>query len=190
MKKFRHILMAAMSFFIACGMLVSSPVAADKPEYTGAYVEWFEGYNWFLFGANGLVAFVGVDIHEACTGGDPVDLWSAKRVQVPSDYEMIMSLWKGDDVATFIYPEAALAFTPEGDIDVGYLCGYHFDFGPVATGTSDALAHDNDVFAWRNSHRRANSFGLNATGMLYTQAGDRVAFSGGFHCVWKPVSDR
>jgi hypothetical protein len=95
-----------------------------------------------------------------------------------------MSHFTGDDVATFIVPEAAIQFNQYGWIDEVYLCDYMATYGEIASGTSDYTGHDNDLRAGVNEHNRTNSFGAKAHGVLFTPSDDPVMFNGGFHCLY------
>jgi hypothetical protein len=190
MKSNKYFLVLLISFFVACGLFLSSTLSADPPENSGPHVFRYEEVNWFGIFAGGMVAFVGADVPLFCEFGpdNPFGVWRVKDIENPAEQDLIVKQWKGDDVVTFVYPEAAVVMTEYG-IDVFHLCEFDAMYGEVASGTTDAIITDNDAFAARNYHARANSWGLSAQGFLLTQSGDPVKFSGGFRCVWKNDPD-
>ena len=179
-----------LSILMGFALLMSAPLSADPPEQSGPNVYRWEGYIWHWFSANGMIAFVGIDIPAYCGSGNLiVDQWDIQAVVSPSDFDLWMGREKLDDAMTFVYP-ASFAFE-DGEFNPGKLCWHALEYGDMASGTTDSILTDNDVFAWRNDHKRANSFGVRSHGVLYTPSGDPVNFSGGFHCVfnYNPIKD-
>jgi hypothetical protein len=179
-----------LSILMSFALLMSAPLSADPPEQSGPNVYRWEGYSWYWFSANSLIAFVGIDVPTFCDSGTfNVDQWDFHSVGSPSDIDLWIDQMKLDDAMTFVYP-ASFALE-DGELDPFKLCFHVFEYGDLASGTTDAILNDNDVFAWRNDHKRANSFSLKSHGVLYTPSGEPVNFSGGFHCVfnYNPIKD-
>jgi len=129
-----------------------------------------------VFQANGMVAFVGADVPEYCQGNYLFDYWEYQKIESPADIDLIMSLSRGDDLLTFVYPDS-IFWDPCANAEGGNAW--------IVSGTSDAMYTDNDQNAADNYHSRANSWGISAQGVLFTQGGDPVNFAGGFRCVDK-----
>jgi len=182
MKYLKSVLMLLMTIFLLSGLVISSPLYAEPPSNSGPRVFRVEGWNWFLIDANGMVAFVGPDVSAVCEGGLPYASLQYQNIDNPADADLIMSLAKVDDAPTYVYPEAALEYLDNGWPDIAHLCGYHYLYGPIASGTSDGIFTDNDGKAADNFHSRVNSWGLSATGVLFTPSDDPVSFSAGFRC--------
>ena len=176
MKSFKYALTPIISLFIFCGLIVSSPLSAKPPESSGPYVSRYGEYSFWTYWANGMIVFVGADIPAYCQGDFPFGLWDYQEIESPADIDLIMSVSKGDDIPTFVYPDSIYWENPcaNGDEDLW-----------IVSGTSDAIYTDNDMNAAENYHSRANSWGVSAHGVLFSQDGDPVSFSGGFHCVFK-----
>ena len=156
---------------------------SGPPEQSGPNVYRGVDYSWFWFSANGLIAFVGIDIPDFCNGGWTLDQFEYHSIENPSDHNLWIDQAKFDDAMTFVYP-ASFALE-DGNLNPGMLCWNVIEYGELASGTTDSIGTDNDLFAWQTYHNRANSFGMRTHGVLFTPAGDPVNFSGGYHCVGK-----
>lgn len=181
LKKYILLLALAMPF-------ISTPSLADPPDTSGPYVVRFEDIGWFFYVDNGLVAIHGADFAGTCLYGEEAfytDLWQIQAIDNPADLDLWVGLVKGDDIATWIYPWSFFVFDQFGELDWPATCPSILTFGPIASGTADIVRTDNDVFTdARLKRQRYNAHKLSAHGMLESQSGDRVVFSGGFNCVW------
>lgn len=184
MRYFGSVLIRAISIVVLFGLALTSPLCAQPPGQSGPHVFRGESYNWWMFDANGMVVFVGVDVPAYCAGETVVGSWKFQLIENPADIELIMSVIKGDDLPTYIYPATAW-YNDEGFPDPFKLCEYDYFYGAIAAGTSDAIYTDNDGAAAFYTRPRANSWGVSAHGVLYTQEDEPIDFSGGFRCVLK-----
>lgn len=163
---------------------ISVSAWATPPSDSGARVLRSEDYNWWMFDAKGMAVFVGIDIPAFCSDAWVVGSWQYQVIVNPSDIDLLMAVAKGDDLITNIYPATAF-YDEDGNADPARLCEYDYFYGPIASGTSDAIYTDNDGMAYFNDHSRANAFGVSAHGVLFTPEDEPVNFSGSFHCVYK-----
>jgi hypothetical protein len=183
MKYLKSVLMLVTRIFLVSGFVVSSPLFANPPSNSGPRVFRTEILAFAVIEANGMAAFVGADISALCEGEDWFGFWEYMIIDSPADIDLAMLLAKGDDVPTYVYPEAAIVWE-DGWIDLAYLCEYDQLYGEIASGTSNVIYTDNDANAADNLHERVNSFGVSATGVLFTPSDDPVSFSGGRRCLW------
>jgi len=172
----------------ACLAIAGPVFAQGPPDFSGPIVSRFEdsGY-WYGYTdfKRGYVAFHGVDIDELCEyafagGGTPSwDVWSFQDVNLPPAEALLHTVQKGDDMTTSVY-SIDILFYPV------HFCYGVLDLDPIATGTTDIVITDNDVYAWQDEyHPRTNAYKLSAHGVLYSTAdGEPMIFSGGFNCQW------
>jgi hypothetical protein len=130
MKSFKYALTPIISLFIFCGLIVSSPLSAKPPESSGPYVSRYEDYSFWTYWANGMIVFVGADIPAICQGNFLLGLWDYKEIESPADIDLIMSVSKGDDIPTFVYPDSIYWNDP---------CAYGDENLWIVSGTSDAI---------------------------------------------------
>jgi hypothetical protein len=172
--------------FMGIALLTSASLSAGPPEQSGPNVYRWQGDMWFDFSANGLIAFVGIDVPLFC---DEFVISAAtgdyQSVLNPSDLGLEMVNARLDDAMTFVYP-ASYAFDDDGNFDAMMLCGHIWDGDmEIASGTSDAVSTDNDAWAFDFEHKRTNSWHISVHGVLYTPTEDPVVLNGGFHCVYR-----
>jgi len=175
MKSIKNAMLLVFSFVATSGLFFSQPLLAEPPTNSGPYVSRFGAFNWFAFEANGMVAFVGADVPAICQEDYVYGYWDYQIIESPADFDLVMGLAKADDIPVFVYPDSIL-WDP---------CGYDDGNMWIVSGTLDAIYTDNDAYAYYNYHSRANSYGVMTHGVLFTQDGDPVNFSGGLRCVFK-----
>ena len=169
-------------FTVLAGLIFSTSVAlanfSNGPENPGPIV--FRGQTEFgVFYADykeGLIALHGADVVEYCQNPDILfPIVDFQDILSPSDTDRIITLIHGDDVPTSVWPF------------VDFDCELFLSEQPIATGTVDLVATDNDVFAFF-SHEipNMNAFTLKAHGKLaWTNGEGGVArFNGHSNCIW------
>jgi hypothetical protein len=109
-----------------------------------------------------------------CQGSGVFDEWSYQSNLLPTD-DIIKDLTKGDSVQTSVWPFGS------------FECYLFENVPPLATGTSDAVSTDNNLFG--ENVNRANSWNFSAHGVLYDAAGEDYIFQHNTHCTWKDYSD-
>ena len=181
-KRYLPTLILAVALF--SGLFMATGALADPPSQSGPIVFRYE-INWgWAYVASGLIAVHGFDDVHWCNLGCPGDpacfdtdeLNKLKEIVSPAEADLIMQLWKGDDLTTTVWPwEGSLC----GSVDA-------LQQVPLAFGTVDLIATDNDLFA-SAVHNRMNSFKISAHGALETPAGERLQFMGRNKCVWHPI---
>jgi len=170
--------------FVLVSMFIVTPLIADPPDNSGPNVVRYETFGWYFYYDKGMVAIHGADWPMLCEGGFPwTDLWRVKEIENPADTDLIMSLVKGDDVDTWIYPEWFIVFDQNGDIDFDATCENALSIPPIAAGTMDIIVTDNDIFG-NLPHNRRNAWHMSAHGVLSSPSGDRMICNSGFKCVW------
>ncbi|MCZ6756487.1 MAG: hypothetical protein O7E49_14355 [Gemmatimonadetes bacterium] len=118
---------------------------------------------------DGMLVVLGIDIVQFCTSGAPFDIVAFQNISVPEDANRVNQLIHGDDLTTSVWPL------------FGFNCGLFTSTAPLASGTSDLISTDNDIFIFNNpDSRNANAFGFRAHGQLTDPSGRRRMFSG--HC--------
>lgn len=171
--KIRVILAVLVCVFVSAPLLAQGPPAQSGPHvFRGEGEGW---WWWFFDLKRGYVAFIGVDLVAACETGIVDSRWTYQDNYPPSEEGVWVSVVKGDDVPTSVWPLEILDYS---------FCDYALEFLPIAEGTSDVVQTDNDVEAYLYDHNRKNAYGLSAHGVLTAPDGERMIFSGGIHCVY------
>lgn len=171
--KTRIILTVLVCVFVTTPLLAQGPPAQSGPHVFRG--EFDGGYFWFYDLKRGYVAFIGIDLVAACETGINDSTWTYQDNFPPSEEGLWMSIVKGDDVPTSVWPLDILNYD---------FCDYAAEFQPIAEGTSDVVQTDNDIQAWLFDHNRKNPYGLSAHGVLTAPDGERMIFTAGFHCVF------
>ena len=132
------------------------PLYAGPPVESGPYVSRYDLDLWYFFGANGMVAFVGADVPYRCETGDvSLDTWDVQTIENPSDIAIFMDKIKGDDVATYIYPETAV-FDQFGLADhLAALCTTRAALGRLA---GDSVRCQHQQHGCQNGQRQHQAF--------------------------------
>ena len=172
---------------IACVCLcLTAPLFAQGPPPESGIVERWEGSGWFygyIDGKRGYVAFHAVDIIAWCAG-DPnteFSMWQVQDVWPPSSDRLLVTKEVGDDSITSVWSIDIM------DTDVyPHWCDGVLALDPIATGTADVIATDNDLFAGAPVDReRTNAYSLSAHGVLESFGdGESMMFNGGYNCNW------
>ena len=184
----RYVTTFALTLAVLGGLLMSTGALADPPPQSGPIVFRYETYWGWAYRTAELRAVHGFDIVHWCSlgcPGDPVnpdcfitdELHTVQDIVSPADVDLILSLIKGDDLWTTVWPwmpGLTLCETVEARQGV-----------PLAFGTVDLIATDNDVYA-PVVHNRMNSYKISAQGAVETPEGDRHQFSGRLKCIWHP----
>jgi hypothetical protein len=158
-------LMAIVGLF-----LLPAFAAADPPAESGIVIRMDVGAGAVFYGNNGTrMVIYGVDPIEFCVGVWDPDTWTDQMNLLPHD-EIIVDLFKGDDVRTWVYPFA--------DFD----CALILNVPPLATGTSDVVWTDNNLYG--EDTNRANSWNVSAHGVLTDENGEEYVFQHNLHCTW------
>jgi len=163
---------------ILVAMLAAIPVLADPPASSGLNVVRYNGivYLHAVDYKNGLSTVVGADIVEFCNGNFAFDLVSIQDIYVPEDVNRIIEIAHGKEVTTSVWP-----FT---DFD----CGLFTSIEPIATGKTNTVATDNDLFAYAYPDNvNWNAFGFSAQGLLSAPDGSTPRMNAAFRCAWDGV---
>ena len=180
---------ALICIFLAVPVLAQGPPPSSGPtvvryERDGEAEDWFYYYtDW----KRGYVAFHGVDIFSWCnqffTGDAPTgyNYWEVHEVSAEAHEGWVHLLEKADDVTTSVWSTA---------IWDGPACfNVVFNYTPLATGTVDVIANDNDFFAWIDERPSVNTWKVSGHGVLTATDGERMRFNGGVNCVWGGVTE-
>ena len=183
-KSFKRFIVPAI---VGVSLLSSASLYAGPADQSGPRVFRDQIDMFYVVVANGMIAFVGLDVPRACGDGEfsPDAVWNRQRVVNPSEIE----LWnaKVDDAVTYVYP-ISYALDEDNNFNVFLICGHVWaGDDEIASGTSDGILTDNDANAY--GQKRTNSYGVSFHGVLDTPTGDPVVFNGGFHCTVRPGSD-
>jgi hypothetical protein len=179
-----HGMKARIALIVMVSMLLVAPLMADPPDASGPYVVRFEDYGWWYYYADGLLMIHGADWQAVCNNEFPfTDLFQIQDVNCPADTDLIVTLTKGDDVDSWVYPDWFLVFDENGNFDIPATCYNVATVEPFASGEMDFVYTDNDLLGYL-PHNRYNTWHLSAHGKLYTPDGDRMICNSGFHCVW------
>jgi hypothetical protein len=176
--KIRVILAVLGCLFVTAPLLAQGP-----PEASGPYVvrDEVSGYWWYFTDfKRGYVVFLGVDIVSWCAEMPVYSTWSLQENYPPAEEGLVVQHFKGDDVITSVWPITIWDGDP---------CEYVFNNPPIADGTADVIANDNDLYAGSYDHNRHNSYGISAHGVLTAPDGERMIFNGMFHCTWPGYPD-
>lgn len=113
----------------------------------------------------GLMVAIGFDPLEYCSGIENFDLISYTDKWLPNGRPLV-TVEKGDDLRTSIWPFL--------DFD----CELFASMDPLAVGTSDLVATDNDFFGASPDDSNANAWGFRAHGPVMLGDGLMMDFSG------------
>lgn len=185
----RTVFSVLICLFVSAPLLAQGPPPSSGPtvvryERDGEEEAWFYYYTDFK---RGYVAFHGVDIFSWCNqffgGGDPFgfNFWTVQEVSPEAHEGWMHLLEKADDVTTSVYSSAIW----EG----GACFNIVFNFEPIATGTVDIVANDNDYYAWLYDRPSVNTWKISGHGVLTHADGERMRFNGGVNCVWGGYSE-
>jgi len=165
----------ALSLVVSCDQQPVEPVAdtaaeipafkiGNGPSESGVVLRGETGWALAVTDfESGLQLILGTDIVEYCSGIIDFDVVSFMDVWVND--RPLLSKIHGEDVRTTVWP-----FT---DFD----CGLFTTVDPVASGVSDVVTTDNDVFGVGDGNN-ANAWGFSAHGILsYASSGEPAIFS-------------
>ena len=137
---------------------------ADAPAESGIIVR--GGFNaavsW-VDAKSGMRVIIGLDIVDLCTGPFTFDFFSFQDLNLPNG--RIVEIVQGEDIQTSVW-----GFLP-------FDCGQFTTVAPLASGLSDMVVTDNDLFGVAPGDKNANAFGFRAHGSLTRPSGADAAFS-------------
>ena len=167
----------AAAFAVGCSEQPASPTVPNDDAVAPAFsidnapVESgivIRGETWVTVGwtdqKEGTFVFIGIDPRDFCSGIFDFDIVPMQEVTLPGDRGTLRHI-QGQDLRTTVWPFPG--FTG---------CGLLDTYAPLATGVSDLVFTDNDVYG--NRRANANAFGYRAHGKLRLANGAEAAFSG------------
>ena len=183
----RHMPGLVLLVAVLVGLLLPTGVQAEPPSQSGQIVFRYETTWGWAYRTSELRAVHGFDIVHWCSldcDENPLPGCFAtdqpqtlQEIVSPADIDLLIRMMKGDDLWTTVWPRIpSLSLCETVEL---------FEGVPLAFGTVDLIATDNDLLAWLE-HNRMNTYKISAHGALDTPAGDRLQFSGRFKCVWHP----
>ena len=166
---------------------LSSVATAGPPDFSGVVMRGTTEIGFvFVDMKAGLLATLGTDPPDFCSGSGDIDLVAWQDMNMPNGLRWV-TINKGSDIRAYVYDFAA--FEPYSSVCDGVLNGVL----PLATGYVNYRFQDNDYAAMDNceSKENFNSFGWSFEGPLYSFVGGRKRqFSGHVRVVWDCDTDR
>jgi len=141
---------------------ISQELDKDPPAQSGPRVARFEDYTYWFFSdlESELTIVVGLEVLPFCEDGIfNVDVIEMQEVTNPQTQDLVNTLVHGDDLVVTVWP-----------LVEGY-CYEFLENDPIAWGTMDVVATDNDLYAWLNDQNRTNTWGFAGHGSLETADG-------------------